>query len=81
MQTALIEENARAVDQWIEIYFPSDTIADNLELWTLGPTVFYEVEILRVQSRRYRNREVELGKKSRQAKEHFQYCAKYRNYI
>ncbi|MCY3790808.1 MAG: hypothetical protein OXH63_18675, partial [Gemmatimonadetes bacterium] len=32
-------------DQWIEIYFPADTTADNLELWTLGPTVFYEVEI------------------------------------
>ena len=43
--TALIEEDARAVDQWIEIYFPPDTMADNLELWTLGPTVFYEVEI------------------------------------
>jgi len=45
VQTALIEENARAVDQWIEIYFPPDTMADNLELWTLGPTIFYEVEI------------------------------------
>ncbi len=45
VQTALIEENARAVDQWIEIYFPPNTRADNLELWTLGPTVFYEVEI------------------------------------
>ena len=45
VQTALIEENARAVDQWIEIDFPPDTMADNLELWTLGPTVFYEVEI------------------------------------
>ena len=45
VQTALIEENARAVNQWIEIYFPPDTMADNLELWTLGPTVFYEVEI------------------------------------
>ncbi len=45
MQTALIEENARAVDQWIEIYFPPATMADNLELWTMGPTVFYEVEI------------------------------------
>lgn len=45
VQTALIEENARAVDQWIEIYFSSDTMADNLELWTLGPTVLYEVEI------------------------------------
>ena len=45
VQTALIEENARAVDQWIEIDFPPDTVADNLELWTLGPTVFYEVEI------------------------------------
>ena len=43
--TALIEENARAVNQWVEIYFPPDTMADNLELWTLGPTVFYEVEI------------------------------------
>ena len=45
VQTALIEENARAVNQWIEIYFPPDTTADNLELWTLGPTIFYEVEI------------------------------------
>ena len=45
VQTALIEENARAVDQWIEIHFPPDTMADNLELWTLGPTIFYEVEI------------------------------------
>lgn len=45
MQTALREENARAVDQWLEIYFPPATMADNLELWTLGPTVFYEVEI------------------------------------
>ena len=45
MQTALIEENARAEDQWIELHFPPDTTADNLELWTLGPTVFYEVEI------------------------------------
>ena len=43
--TALIEENARAVDQWIEIHFLPDTTADNLELWALGPTVFYEVEI------------------------------------
>ena len=45
VQTALIEENARAVNQWVAIYFPPDTTADNLELWTLGPTVFYEVEI------------------------------------
>ena len=45
VQTALIEENARAVDQWIEIYFSPDAMADNLELWALGPTVFYEVEI------------------------------------
>ena len=45
VQTALIEENTRAVDQWVEIYFSPDTMADNLELWALGPTVFYEVEI------------------------------------
>ncbi len=45
VQTALLQENARAVDQWIEIYFPPNTAADNLELWTLGPTIFYEVEI------------------------------------
>ncbi len=45
VQTARIEENARVVDQWLEVYFPAETMADNLELWTLGPTVFYEVEI------------------------------------
>ena len=43
--TALVEENSRAVDQWIDIDLPPGTRADNLELWTLGPTVFYEVEI------------------------------------
>ena len=45
VQTAQIEANARAVDQWIEMPFPPNTQADNIELWTLGPTVFYEVEI------------------------------------
>ena len=62
VQTALIEENARAVGQWIEIYFPPDTMADNLELWTLGPYGLLRGGDLRAQSRRYRNREIELGK-------------------
>ena len=45
VQTALVEENRRVVDQWVEIQFPAGTTADNIELWTLGPTIFYEVEI------------------------------------
>ncbi|NKB70266.1 MAG: hypothetical protein GKR89_24615 [Candidatus Latescibacteria bacterium] len=44
-QTALVEENRRLINQWIEIDLPLGTWADNLELWTLGSTVFYEVEI------------------------------------
>ena len=44
-RTALVAADSRVVDQWIEVLFPEGTTADNIELWTLGPTVFYEVEI------------------------------------
>ena len=44
-QTAFVEENARVVNQWLEISLPEGTLADNIELWSLGSTVFYEVEI------------------------------------
>ncbi len=45
-QTAFIEVGDRVVDQWVEVLLPEETRADNIELWALGPTVFYEVEIL-----------------------------------
>jgi hypothetical protein len=46
VQTALVEENSRLLDQWVEVLLPPGTRADNLELWNLGSTEFYEVEIL-----------------------------------
>ncbi|MBT4098059.1 MAG: hypothetical protein HOE86_10470 [Gemmatimonadetes bacterium] len=45
-QTALLNIDDRVVDQWVEVSFAAGTQADNIELWSLGPTVFYEVEIL-----------------------------------
>jgi len=44
-RTALVEENSRAVDQWVEVQFPPGTLADNIELRALGSIIFYEVEI------------------------------------
>ncbi len=44
-QTALLHVDERVTDQWIDIPFPLGTRADNVELWALGPTIFYEVEI------------------------------------
>lgn len=43
--TALVEENSRVTDQWVELQFPPGTAADNLELRALGSAIFYEVEI------------------------------------
>ena len=45
LRTALLEIDDRVVNQWIEVPFAEGTRADNLELWTLGPTNFFEVEI------------------------------------
>jgi len=74
VQTALREENARAVNQWIEIYFPPDTTADNLELWTLGPTVFYEVEIY------VHSPDATAVERLSWGKTKAEYCVKYRKY-
>lgn len=46
-RTAFIEENSRVTNQWVEIELPAAVLADNIEVWTLGPTVFYEIEIYR----------------------------------
>lgn len=45
-ETARVEEFSRVVDGWQEIALPPGTTADNLELRTLGPAQFYEVEII-----------------------------------
>lgn len=45
-QTALVMEDRRLINQWVEIPLPPGTLADNIELWTLGPTEFFEVEVL-----------------------------------
>lgn len=45
-QTALVEDFSRAADGWVEIEMPPGARADNLELRTLGPASFFEVEIL-----------------------------------
>ncbi len=45
-QTARVEDFSRALDDWVEIELPPGTRADNLELRTLGPAHFFEVEIL-----------------------------------
>lgn len=44
-RTALLEENSRLTDQWVEIPFSAGVLADNLELHALGSVVLYEVEI------------------------------------
>lgn len=44
-RTALLEENSRLTDQWLEIPFAAGVLADNLELRALGSVVIYEVEI------------------------------------
>ena len=44
-RTALLEENSRLIDQWVEIPFSGGVLADNLELRALGSVVIYEVEI------------------------------------
>ncbi len=49
-QTALVMEDRRLTNQWLEIPLPAGTAADNVELWTLGPTEFYEVEVLAAAS-------------------------------
>ncbi len=45
VQTARVEDNARVVGQWTEVFFPEGTVADNMELVALGSITFYEVEI------------------------------------
>ena len=45
LRTAFLEIDDRVVNQWIEVPFAEGTRADNVELWTLGPTDFFEVEI------------------------------------
>lgn len=45
-QLALVPVDERLTNQWIEVAIPGNVLADNLEVWTLGPTVFYEIEIL-----------------------------------
>ena len=44
-RTALLEENSRLTDQWVEIPISEGVLADNLELHALGSVVIYEVEI------------------------------------
>ena len=44
-RTALLEENSRLTDQWVEIPFGEGILSDNLELHALGSVVIYEVEI------------------------------------
>ncbi len=45
-RSALLEENSRVTAQWVEIPFPGEVLADNIELHALGSVVIYEVEIL-----------------------------------
>jgi hypothetical protein len=45
-RTALVEENSRLTDQWVEIPLGGEVLADNLELHALGSVVIHEVEIL-----------------------------------
>ena len=45
VQTAHVEDNARVVGQWTEVFFPEGTVADNIELLALGSIAFFEVEI------------------------------------
>lgn len=49
-RTSLVMEDRRLTNQWLEIPLPTGTVADNLELWTLGPTEFFEVEVLAASS-------------------------------
>jgi hypothetical protein len=44
-RTALLEENSRLTDHWVEIPFGEGVLADNIELRALGSVVIYEVEI------------------------------------
>jgi hypothetical protein len=44
-RTALLEENSRAIGQWVELPFGEGVLADNIELRALGSVVIYEVEI------------------------------------
>jgi len=44
-RTALLEENSRLTDQWVEVPFPAEVLADNIELRALGSVVIHEVEI------------------------------------
>ena len=55
-QTARAEDYSRTVDGWVEIVLPPDTRADNLELRTLGPASFFEVEILTAAATSVRGR-------------------------
>lgn len=43
--TAMVDDHSRAANQWVEIPFPEGTLADNIELWSLGSAIFHEVEI------------------------------------
>lgn len=45
-RTALVPNDERRVNTWIEVVLPPDTRADNIEIWTLGATQFYEIEII-----------------------------------
>jgi hypothetical protein len=45
-QTARVQDTSRVTDGWQEIAMPDGTEADNLEVRTFGPVVFYEIEIL-----------------------------------
>ncbi len=44
-RTTLIDDFSRTPNQWHDILLPPGIPADNIELSTLGSTVFYEVEI------------------------------------